>query len=151
VFVQTFGNDPDHKPHDMAAFLAHALSDDQLARELAMPGTAYFLAEYGPALIGYLKLCTGDAPSCIAGAKPLEIARLYVDFAWHGRGAAHALMERAFSEATTLRSDVIWLGVWHRNLRAQRFYRKWGFEQAGEHPFIFGSDHQTDLVFVRRL
>ena len=151
VFRQTFEGDPDHKPHDMEMFLTDVLSDKQLAREMNAASVTYYLAESEATLIGYLKICTGEAPACVARTKPLEIARLYVDFAWHGRGVAHALMERVLAHAAELSCDAIWLGVWHRNLRAQRFYRKWGFEQVGEHPFVFGTDHQKDLVFARRL
>lgn len=150
VFQQTFGDDPDHKPHDMASFLATALSDATLADELAAPGIDYFVAASGDALIGYIKLCADHPPECVAAAHPMEIARLYVDFAWHRSGIAHRLMDCAVARAAELGCDAIWLGVWHRNARAQKFYRKWGFEHVGEHPFIFGTDHQTDLVFARK-
>lgn len=149
VFVETFGDDPAHRPHDMSLFLATALSDEALRRELALPGTVYDVAEHRARLVGYLKTCIGEAPACVRGRRPLEVARLYVDFDWHGRGVAHRLMQRSIDRAAAEGCDVIWLGVWHRNVRAQRFYRKWGFEHVGEHPFLFGTDLQADLVFAR--
>lgn len=155
VFQQTFGGDPDHKPHDMAMFFANELSAETLALELAQAlpdGSAtYWLAIAESEVIGYIKLAAGHAPDCVVARRPLEIARLYVSFDWHKRGVAHALMEAAMRAADSMQCDGMWLGVWHRNLRAQRFYAKWGFRQVGEHPFVFGTDHQTDLVFARDL
>jgi diamine N-acetyltransferase len=148
IFVLTFGDDPDHKPHDMAMFLANELSPATLAAELASDACWYFLARSGATLIGYLKTCVGHAPPCVPYRRTLEIGRLYVDFAWHGRGVAAGLMDTAVQQARGMGCDGMWLGVWHRNERAQRFYRKWGFTHVGEHPFIFGTDHQEDLVFA---
>jgi ribosomal protein S18 acetylase RimI-like enzyme len=45
----------------------------------------------------------------------------------------------------------MWLGVGEDNQRAQRFYRKWGFQVVGEHIFQVGSDPQTDLIMERAL
>lgn len=155
VFVETFRDDPDHKPHDLAMHLAGPLGPETLARELIDPATPYYITEdidkRDRPIIAYLKLCHGHAPQCVTGARPLEIARLYVDFAHHRTGVAHALMERAIRHALDHGFETLWLGVWHRNVRAQRFYAKWKFEHVGEHPYIFGTDHQVDWVFARPL
>jgi len=48
-------------------------------------------------------------------------------------------------------SDVAWLGVWERNPKAIAFYRKFAFQEVGEHVFQLGNDAQRDLVMVRTL
>lgn len=139
----------------MAIFLAHDLGAARLTAELGDALTEYWLTLTAGDLVGYLKLHRGAAPACVVSptgataARPLEIARLYVDFAWHRTDVAPRLMEQALRRAAEQAADAVWLGVWHRNVRAQRFYHKWGFERVGEHPFIFGTDHQTDLVLLR--
>jgi diamine N-acetyltransferase len=45
----------------------------------------------------------------------------------------------------------VWLAVWERNLRAQAFYRKCGFEDCGAQDFMLGRDRQIDRVMVRAL
>ncbi|HEX7807692.1 MAG TPA: GNAT family N-acetyltransferase, partial [Thermoanaerobaculia bacterium] len=45
----------------------------------------------------------------------------------------------------------VWLGVWEHNPRAIAFYEKCGFRITGKHPFLLGSDLQTDLVMTREL
>jgi len=39
--------------------------------------------------------------------------------------------------------------VWERNWRAQAFYRKFGFIEAGDHVFMLGTDAQRDIILVR--
>ncbi len=158
VFRRTFGDDPDHRPDDIELFLAEYHSPPALDRFLVDPTITYYVAERvaddattSTVLVGYIKLCDGAVPACVSGPDPLEIAQLYVDFAWHGGGVAHALMEAAETHAFREGRGTLWLGVWHRNLRAQRFYRKWGFEHVGRHPFQLGNDPQTDEVFARPL
>ena len=81
----------------------------------------------------------------------VEIARFYVDQAYHGRGIAQTLMAAVESHARALGATRLWLGVWERNFRAQAFYRKFGFEKVGEHPFLLGTDLQTDWDMAREL
>jgi ribosomal protein S18 acetylase RimI-like enzyme len=102
-------------------------------------------------LIGYGQLRWGAAPACVAGARPAEIQRLYVDAGWHGKGVAQALMGSLLQAAIAGRADVAWLGVWERNPRARSFYAKSGFSVVGEHVFVVGTDPQRDLVLAKAL
>ena len=84
------------------------------------------------------------------GAPPrIELKRLYVARAWHGRGVAQALMDAALDAARARGAQKLWLGVWERNPRAVAFYAKYGFVRVGEHTFVLGGDAQTDWLFVR--
>ncbi len=60
-------------------------------------------------------------------------------------------MQRALATAKAAGSDRIWLGVWEPNGRALSFYRKFGFQVVGDHPYQFGSDPQRDLVMELEL
>jgi ribosomal protein S18 acetylase RimI-like enzyme len=60
-------------------------------------------------------------------------------------------MHACIDEAERRGFEAIWLGVWNQNVRAQVFYRKWGFEQFGIEDFQFGEEIQTDLLFFRPL
>jgi ribosomal protein S18 acetylase RimI-like enzyme len=46
---------------------------------------------------------------------------------------------------------MIWLGVWEHNEHAISFYKKFGFEQFGDHIFMLGNDAQTDLLLKKNL
>ena len=54
--------------------------------------------------------------------------------------------------ATEKKYEAVWLGVWEHNIRAQKFYGKYGFEDSGyTHDFPIGSTPQTDKWFWKFL
>ncbi len=57
-------------------------------------------------------------------------------------------MQDALDTARAGGCDLLWLGVWEHNSKAIAFYRKFGFEIAGEHSFMPGEDSQRDLIMV---
>jgi ribosomal protein S18 acetylase RimI-like enzyme len=157
----------DNRPEDIAAFLAATYSPSKQAAELADAANVFLLAVPAvpaalaapapnhappsppPLAVGFAKLRRGAAPSCVEGAAPLQIDRLYVTRAHLGRGIGEALMRRCVEEASAASHDTIWLGVWERNTRALAFYRRWGFRIVGAHSFQLGADLQNDLLMCR--
>ena len=77
---------------------------------------------------------------------PTELARLYSQQEFIGKGVGQDLMDACFERAKAHGHDVMWLGVWEYNPRAQRFYEKNGFRVVGRHTFQLGADPQTDLL-----
>lgn len=144
TFEETFGSAND--PGDMALYLSSAYGLAQQSQELADPAIATLLAEVDGHLAGYAQIREGEAPSCVAGDRAIEIRRFYVDQPWQGRGVAQALMEAVRDAAGARGGRTLWLGVWERNLRAQAFYRKCGFRDVGSQPFVLGNDQQTDRI-----
>ena len=115
-----------------------------------------------PAQIGHFDLAAKHFPSpeaCIVndevknelGENTIELQRLYIDTACHGKQIGKHLMEKALIYARENRYDWIWLGVWERNFNAQHFYAKWGFEKFGEHVFQMGDDPQIDWLLKKKL
>lgn len=47
--------------------------------------------------------------------------------------------------------DWAWLGVWEGNVKAQGFYRKYGFEKFSEHSFKVGDKVDTDWLMRKAL
>lgn len=141
----------DNKAEDMDAYMSVAFTPEKLGSEVSHPDNAFFVAEIDGAPVGYAQLRAGEAPPCVSGPGPVELARLYVSQDWHGRGVAAALLRACFEEGRAAGKQTVWLGVWERNARAQAFYRKWGFRLVGSHVFVLGSDPQTDLLMERAL
>jgi diamine N-acetyltransferase len=141
----------DNRPEDIEAYLASAFTLSRLESELADPCSRFFLSEIDGEAVGYAKLHSGKVPECVTGPGPLEIARFYVVREWHGRGVAQSLMQACIQAAREAGAGTLWLGVWERNVRAQAFYRKWGFRDVGAQAFLLGGDLQTDRVMERSL
>jgi ribosomal protein S18 acetylase RimI-like enzyme len=147
TFAQAFADA--NSPEDMAAYLASAFSPEAQAAELRDPDTLFLIASVGGEPAGYAKLCVTEAPECVAGGRPVELVRFYVEATWHGAGVSHALMRETIARAADRGRDIVWLGVWEQNHRAIGFYKKWDFAVVGTKPFQLGADVQTDFVMSR--
>jgi ribosomal protein S18 acetylase RimI-like enzyme len=142
TFRETFAKD--NHPDDLNAYLSQAYGESQQRSELEDPQQPALLVEDDGKLIAYAQL--RHQPS---EHGDLEIWRFYVDSAHHGRGIAQNLMNACFETARQRGAKTIWLGVWERNARAIAFYEKCGFHDIGSHPFMVGSDLQTDRLMQR--
>jgi GNAT superfamily N-acetyltransferase len=154
TFRETF--ESGNTPEDMARYVAEAFTPAQQADEIADPSGTVLVAEHhgaagDPELVGYAHLVSTPAPDLVRGPAPIELKRLYVARAWHGRRVAQALMEAAIDAARARGAQTLWLGVWERNPRAVAFYAKYGFVRVGEHNFALGGDVQTDWLLARSI
>ena len=150
-FFDAFAADPRNKPEDMQAYMLLAFSIETVSQELSDPHVTYLIAEATGDTVGYAKLKTGAAFDCVKADRPIEVSRLYARAKWVGQGVGPALMQACFDEGKRRGHDVIWLGVWEFNFRAQKFYERRGFTRVGEHVFHLGSDPQTDWILQRPL
>lgn len=134
---------------DLDAFLAASFSPPQVRAELTDPETRTLLVEHEGQAIGYAQLrhrpLTAEAPLPVGEA---ELARLYLDRPWHGRGVADLVLARVADLATELGAGSIWLGVWEHNGRAVAFYEKHGFRQVGTKEFRLAGELHHDRVMV---
>lgn len=149
VFAEVFG--PGNDAGDMASYLAEAFGPEIQRAEIAAPGAIVLLAEHRGDIVGYAHIAVSGTPACVTGAQAVELKRLYVDPALHGRGTGKALLDESLARAVVAGADTVWLGVWEHNTRAQKFYRREGFERVGEHTFLLGTDAQTDWIMQRAL
>lgn len=149
TFRDTFG--ADNRPEDMEAFLASHYSPAHQEAELRDPQRTYLLAEVDGAPAGFALLHDTPPEKGVPGVRPLMLARLYVDKPFLGARVGAALLQRCIEDARARGHDVLWLGVWERNLRARAFYARWGFVQVGEMTFTLGADVQRDEVLALTL
>ena len=151
TFRETF--ESENTSENISRYLAEAFTPDRQAAEIIDPAGTMRVAERRnpaeePELVGYVHLLAGPAPVAIEGPAPVELKRLYVAAAWHGRGVAQLLMEAALDSARARGAQTLWLGVWERNPRALAFYAKYGFTRVGEHTFVLGTDEQRDWLLT---
>ena len=146
TFADWFG--PHNRAEDMEAHRVRSYGEAQQRREIEDPDCVTLVVEQDGAAIAYAQVRRGEAPACVMGESPVEIVRFYVDRPFHGQGIAQALMREALESARDLGGVTLWLGVWEHNPRAIAFYEKCGFRDCGSHPYLVGSDLQTDRVMV---
>jgi len=150
-FYDAFADDPRNNPEDMKAYMDSAFSVETITADLNDANAIYLIAEIEDAMVGYAKLKTESSEDCVVGKNPIELCRLYALNEWIGHGIGATLMLACLEHAKEKQHDVMWLGVWEFNYRAQIFYAKFGFEKCGEHVFQLGKDAQTDWVLQRQI
>ena len=146
TFVATYG--AFHAPERMARHVAERLNDERLGEELADPARTVLVLAETVAWVGCAMLRSGDGPTELSAARPVEIERFYVDHAWHGRGLAAPLMSATLDAARAAGHDVAWLAVWEQNPRAVRFYEKAGFRIVGRHHYVFDGTAEDDHLMA---
>jgi ribosomal protein S18 acetylase RimI-like enzyme len=151
TFWDAFHDHPKNAPHDLEAYMQEAFSVEHIRSELEDAESVFLVAEMNGELAGYAKLIFESTEPDIIAEWPVELSRLYSHQKFLGRGVGQALMDACFARAKETGRDVIWLGVWEYNPRAQRFYEKNGFRLVGKHTFLLGSDPQTDLLMQKNI
>lgn len=151
TFWDAFHEHPKNAPDDLADYMSKAFGVDQTLAELENARNIFLIAEIEGEMAGYAKLSVGTTEDGVTAERPIELNRLYSHQRFLGQGIGQTLMDRCLNYGRELGCDVMWLGVWEYNPRAQRFYEKNGFHIVGKHIFQLGSDPQTDLLMQKDL
>lgn len=136
---------------NMTKYLEENFSSEKLTAELKDKNAAFYFALLDNKVIGYLKLNFGQSQTEIKDAGALEIERIYVLQAFHGKKIGQILYEKAIQVAGQMNAHYVWLGVWEENKKAISFYKKNGFEEFDKHIFRLGNDEQTDIMMKKML
>jgi ribosomal protein S18 acetylase RimI-like enzyme len=152
TFYETFA--AENNPEDMANYLGEAFSEERIQQELLILESVFLLIQDTPEAVlplGYARLVGESLLPGMPMAEPIEVSRLYLEAAAIGQGYGSQLMQACLDYGMQQGFQTIWLGVWEKNFRAQRFYERWGFRRVGSMPFQLGRDIQTDWVMLRSL
>ncbi|CAN5754210.1 GNAT family N-acetyltransferase [soil metagenome] len=136
---------------DMQQYIAAHFSEEEIQKELATKNTFIFLAMLDKKIVGYVKLGTATSPQELHGKPAIEIERLYVDKKLQSQNIGATLMEYLIQFSKAQGKQIIWLGVWKKNLRAVAFYEREGFVKFGETIFTLGRDLQEDFLMKKEV
>lgn len=132
--------------HNLAAYIYQSFEPDHLRTELDDPSSTFFVAAVNGKAVGYARLIAGSTTDGVTGDAIVELKRFYVLERLWKAGVGRQLLERCIEHSRQLGFDTLWLGVWEENLRAQRFYSKFGFRQVSTLVFPYGDVEGTNLV-----
>lgn len=149
TFVETFA--AANTPENLERYIQENFNAVQVASEINNPESLYYLATLGTTALGYLKLNFGKAQTEIHNLQAMEIQRIYVLKAYHGKKIGQLFLNHAVKIGQQSGVDSIWLGVWEENHKAIEFYNKNDFIEFGKHTFTLGGDIQTDLLMELRI
>lgn len=144
TFLETFSEG--NSEENMKMYLEEGFSEEKLLSELNDPNAEFYFATLKGEVIGYLKLNFGESQTELKDNSALEIERIYVLKAFHGKSVGQVLYKKAIEIAHQKKVNYVWLGVWEENPRAISFYKKNGFVEFDKHIFKLGDDEQTDIM-----
>ncbi len=83
---------------------------------------------------------------------PVELKQLYIRANEYGTGLGKRLVDKTFELMLMDDRLWVWLCVSNLNVRAQKFYNKYGFKRIGNGPnLIVGTDKLASSIMVRKL
>lgn len=136
-----------NNPEDFWAYVNEAFHVSKIESEIKEPGSVYVLAYFDNELAGFARVRQSDEVNKdFPGVKTIELQRIYALDKFIGKGVGKALMNYCIDLGKKQSAEILWLGVWEHNQRAQQFYKKLGFEQFSSHVFMLGRDAQTDIL-----
>lgn len=133
-----------YRPEDLEAFLAE-FTPAAWQEEFDDPRYRFRVAEVDGEIVGFLKLGPSALP-IETDKRAIELRQIYILKERHGSGIAAALTDWAIDEARRQGFEEIYLTVYVENLRARRFYERYGFHQVGKYDFMVGNQADEDLI-----
>lgn len=141
-----------YSAEDLATFLAEALEEGPVARELANPDRVYCLAEADGKLMGFAKIgLTCGFPEHARGSRVMELKQLYTAADATGMGIGGQLMDWAMDQFAARGADEAQLSVYSENNGAHRFYERYGFEKVADITFKVGEQLDPEFLFARMI
>ena len=139
-------------PANIAATIARHYGLEAQQRQLADRTRLNLVMEREGAIAGHAQLrLFGDTPDKVRPLPTAEIARFYIDTAFHGQGLAQRMMAEVRRLAAARGARSLWLSVWQQQPQAIRFYEKEGFRIAGSLVFVVGDDPKDDWLMLSPL
>jgi ribosomal protein S18 acetylase RimI-like enzyme len=138
-----------YRAEDLSAFLSgFGIADWE--EQLKDEAYAFRIGEVDGEPVGYVKLGPMKLP-VETHRRALVLDQLYILKEHHGVGIAHALMDWAIGEAKRRSAEELYLTVYVDNLRARRFYDRYGFEAVGRYDFMVGKHADEDIIMRKML
>ena len=151
TFFETYLPARPHLEKDFTEYVNTNFSTKAVERKLLDPKIIYLVAEANGKLLGYCEINLQKSPEGKNDETCINLDQIYLLKEVIGKGVGKQLMDEFLNISKQEKSALIWLQVWEKNLSAQNFYKKSGFEIFGTIEFRFGSAIDIDLLMKKRL
>lgn len=127
------------KKEELQNYLDYTYDPARLKESIAKPNNAVFMAFYDEQPAGFVKMKKDSKHGVIPAQRQSELQKIYVLKEFHGTGVAQLLMNKVVDLSQRIATECLWLDVHISNDKAIRFYEKNGFNKAGRHEFMIGT------------
>ncbi len=136
---------------DLADYCAFAFNFLQMKAEIEDRDATFLIAELDGVAVGYAKLRENKMIECLKDKNAIEVQRIYVLEKIKGKSIGRALMDKCFEIGKVRGYEILWLGVWDQNTKAQAFYERIGMKNEGTTDFSDGKNSFINFVFAKRI
>ena len=133
----------------ISGFVLSEFTVEKFDTRLSDPSCAVLVAEIESNLVGDAIVNIGTPCPEFTGAKA-ELATLYVQEHFAGKGVGSSLLNQAELWAGQRTENPLWLTVNSKNTHAIAFYAKRGYTAVGVTYFKLGHESHENLVLVGR-
>lgn len=138
-------------PPDLANYIVESFGPSKVRAEIENPHAIFFIIFLDGKAVGYAKLREDSKAECVSNEAAIELQRIYILERVFSQGIGEMLLKHCLGAAKGKGFETLWLGVWEKNERAQRFYEKHGFRCVGTLTFPYGETVGTNLVLEKVL
>lgn len=136
-------------PHEIAEYCINSFNLQQLTNEITDLNSTFLIAELNGNAVGYAKLREGKKIKCLEGKNSIEVQRIYLLEKVKGKNIGRKLIEKCCEIGREKGYETLWLGVWDKNIAAQKFYEKIGMKNVGLTDFSDGKTEFINFVFAK--
>jgi ribosomal protein S18 acetylase RimI-like enzyme len=133
----------------ISRYVLSEFTSEKFEAILSQESSAVLVAEIAQNLVGYATV-TASTVCPVATSSKVELATLYVQEPFIGKGVGSALLSQAEQWARQRTSTSVWLTVNSKNLHAIAFYAKHGYTKLGITHFELGNEKHENLVLGGR-
>jgi diamine N-acetyltransferase len=131
----------------IARYVLSEFAPERFAALLTESSSGVFVAEQGKNVLGYA-VVRASAACPISSVSGAELATLYVQEPFLGKGVGALLLKHVEGWAAERMRAPIWLKTNSQNGRAIAFYAKHGYTKVGITFFEFGNEKHENVVLV---
>lgn len=153
TFCDTFRH---YSEDDLNEYLKSSLSVEALRPKLNDSRNGYYFVNLNGHSTGYLKWISPSTQYLedlqVSYDRALQLERFYFLPEYCGKGLAAIAL--AFVESYAryqAGADLLYLSVWEKNFRAQRFYQKHGFRSLSSFQYPVGDVVDLEFLYGKRL
>lgn len=153
TFTDTFRH---YNQADIEHYIENSLSVKALSDELADRNNRFYFLRLNDVRVGFLKWIWPTQVylehATVEADNPFLLQRFYFLPDYCGRGLANIALEFVTTFAKyEARADFLYLSVWEKNYRAQRFYQKHGFRTLGSFDYPVGEEIDREFLYGKHL
>ncbi len=153
VAIKAYSDHYLHLWYDGGAwYINKCFSTEALAAEQNDTNAEFYLAWYGNAPVGFLKLNT-DAPLDGEDKNALELERIYLNKEATGKGIGLELVQLTIKTAKENNKELIWLKAMDTSEASITFYKKVGFTITGTYtlPHQLMKEELRGMVIMQKV